>query len=577
MKTKTGNIKMSVKAKYLLILIFFISLGMLFAHGERPPQKKIIFYSWDLLWARTDDLINNLDALEKLPADGIAISIYLKRGKSSSISFRTVMDGPKWQKEWFNRELEKLKKISQGKLKNNFISTRLSLRHRISWDDDKAWENCAYNFGIMAWLSKQSGAKGLILDPEDYHKSKQFKFLSEDGNYDTTAKLARKRGAQIIEAIGKEYPDAVLLFFWLFSLEPDIYHVSGSPLENAEIHNSLWPHFINGMLDKLPHSMIVVDATENAYHYYADKMDFYNAAWDITRRGVFLADKINREKYRNQVQVGFGLYLDMYTNSPKATWYAPPLNNSRLERFCDNFKQALSACDEYCWLYGERKRLINWNWKQKREKAPTWDEALPGLYSEIAIIKNPGKHIELIKKQIKSKQLKNLVKNPECKLCNSKDKNKSSSVQSDWTQGGLPDNWHFWQKKYNGKDTKEGKFGIDSAKGYKDNYSVYCQGVSKGCFIVKVPVKPGRLYAVEAYCTGSKKSRIGVRWQYKNKWIRQNLDQTILFPDDNESDWRRALGIIDVPPGVDTMVLLLSVSLNKKEITWFDNPGVYEL
>ena len=568
---------MSVKTKHLLILIFFISFGMAFVHAECPPRKKVIFYSWDLLWAQADDLLNNLNALEKLPADGISISIYLKRAKSPSLSFRKIMEGPKWQKDWFSQELEKLKKISQGKLKHNFFPTRLSVRRRIRWDDDKAWETCANNFGIMAWLAKQTGAKGLILDPEDYHKSKQYKFLPADGNYNVTAKLARKRGAQIIDAIGREYPDAVLLFFWFFSLEPGIYHSAGCTMKNAENFNSLWPHFLNGMLDKISPSATIIDATENAYHYNAGKMDFYNAAWDITRRAVYLADKNNREKYRNQVQVGFGLYLDMYTNPPKSTWYAPPLNGNRLNRFCDNFKQALAACDEYCWLYGEKRRLIKWNWKLKRKKAPVWNESLPGLYKKIDIIKNPEKGIKQLKALIQSGKIKNLVKNPDCKLCHSKTKTKKLPEKGDWVKGNLPDNWHFWQKKYNRKQPTGGRFGVDSTKGYKDKSSVFCEGISKGCFIVKVPVKPGACYAVEAYCSGNKNARLSVRWKYKNKWTCQNLDQTILFRDKVENAWRRALGTVDVPPKVDTMVVLLSVNQSEKQINWFDSPGVYEL
>ena len=40
--------------------------------------------------------------------------------------------------------------------------------NRINWDDDKGWANYAENMANVAWLAKEAGLKGLMLDPEEY-------------------------------------------------------------------------------------------------------------------------------------------------------------------------------------------------------------------------------------------------------------------------------------------------------------------------------------------------------------------------------------------------------------------------
>ena len=554
-----------------VIVNLLITTLMINMTAQQMPTKKIIVHSWDLR-VSLEDLARNLKSIEKLPIDGISIFFRVKRKANPKPYFGNIMLDSKWQKEWFAAELEGIKKISSGKLKHNFIFTKLSSRKRLSWNDDSAWEACAHNFGIMAWLARDAGAKGLIIDPEDYHSVKQYTLLPGDGSYSEAAQLARKRGVQVMSAIAKEYPDATLLFFWLLSLQPELYNNGNDPLKNAEKELALWPHFVNGMLDAVSPGIKMIDATENAYRFNAEKMEFYVSALNMSRKAIYLVAPENRSKYRNQVQVGFGLYLDSYTNEPKSAWYLPGLNGSRLKRFHSNFKQAMSVADEYCWLCSEKGRLIKWDSKTKKspwdynksDNPKTWNQLLPGFNKVLGFVKHPETYLKYIKGKIdireKSSKTSNLIQNSDCRKLNKKNEK-------------LPVKWGFWQKK-----TSKGEYCIDKNKKKGNSYSVKGTGIADGCFILKTPVKISSSYAVEVWGQGAGVRSVNVRWQSKGKWCQQNMEQVIYFPEKaTEGDWQHAFGVVNVPSGADTMVLLLSVKQKNKQSAWFVMPGVYEL
>jgi hypothetical protein len=51
----------------------------------------------------------------------------------------------------------------------------------------------------------------------------------------------------------------------------------------------------------------------------------------------------------------------------------------------------------------------------------------------------------------------------------------------------------------------------------------------------------------------------------------------IRFGEPGADGWRRAFGVVQVPAGADTLVLLLGVRQATGETTWFDNAAVYPL
>ena len=51
----------------------------------------------------------------------------------------------------------------------------------------------------------------------------------------------------------------------------------------------------------------------------------------------------------------------------------------------------------------------------------------------------------------------------------------------------------------------------------------------------------------------------------------------VRFGEAATNGWRRAFGVVQVPAGADTLVLLLGTQQKTGETTWFDNAAVFSL
>lgn len=557
-----------------LLLVELCVLGQVGLKSAKL-EKHFIGHSWDLLKVSTDDIVRNLPALEKLPLDGITISLFVsKQAGAKPVCTRNVISDPPWQREWYKPEIEKIRKISSGKLKQNLLVSMFAPSRRVPWTDDAAWERAARNAEVLAWVAKESGAKGILLDPEDYPRTKQYSLQPDDPPYRETAALARKRGGQLMKAMGTQYPDLVLLSFWLLSMRPGLYLDIENPLEEAEAGGDLWCHFINGLLDELPEGAILVDASENGYRHTAKDYEFLQTSWGIIKRAVHLISPENRMKFYNQYQTGFGLYLDMYTNGEGSIWYHPATDGSRLRTLFLNFSQAMQCADQYCWVYGEKFSWIKWDCADRLQGNPlkvnpeTWEDKLPGFTKTMKLIVNADAACKEIYDELaKAGKLVNLVSNPECTPGK---KGKIEGKAEDWNAGNLPEGWSFWRE-----NEKEGTFGLDSTKGLGDNFSAKATGITRGCFILKVNVKPGQVYAVEAWKQGGELSRLSVRWQFNNRWVVEQKDKTFQYAKEkNAEGWQKALGFVTVPGEANQLLLLIGTGLKPEETAWYDKAGV---
>lgn len=539
--------------------------------AAEPGRKKLIGHSWDLLRVTPEDLHRNLEKLEALPLDGISITVNVKPPEGKARRFSAAYTDQPWDRQWFAKDLEHIKAVCRGRLRHNLITSYWAPHRRLAWNDDAAWSNAAHNFAVIAWLAKQSGCKGILMDPEDYPRSQQYTLLPEDGNYQATAALARQRGAQVMRAMSAEFPDAVFLSFWFLSMNSSLYLRRGDPAENVARAGNLWVPFINGLLDALPPDAVMVDATENAYRHRFETYDFYKSALQISRNALLLVAPENHVKYRNQVQVGFGLYLDMYRTEPTSRWYFPELDGSRLKRLQANFNQAISTADEYCWVYGEKYDWIKWDVTKNNKDNETWEDILPGFNRTLALLRDPETAArEWLAEKQKAGTLVNLISNPEC---TPKTGEAIPAPAEDWVAGSLPPGWSFWQA-----EEKLGTFGLDSSKGRGDKFSARAEGTGNGCMIVKASVQAGRLYVVETWCHGGSNPVVRVRWTYNGAW--QVPDQDVFINYETTPDaqgWRRGVGVAEVPAGVNELVVLMSDRLAPGETVWFDQPAVYAM
>jgi len=551
-----------VTMKKVGCLVGAVWAGMVLAASG--VEKKMIGHSWDLLAVSPADVARNLDAWEQVPLDGISLALRKKLPDGTSISFGAIMTDPPWQREWFTEELVSLRQCSSRNLKHNFITTFWAPRKRLTWSDDVAWERFARNIGVVAWLAKESGSKGILIDPEDYPETRQYFLVPGDAPFAETAALARRRGAQIMRSIAAEYPDITLLSFWMLSLHPN-YFTDSNPRAAVATAGDLWPAFLNGMLDALPSGARMIDGDEHGYRYQAARNDFYLAAWRTQNKALALVEPENRIKYQTQVLAGFGLYLDMYTNPTNSPWYFGEVDGSRLNHLRLNVAQALDAAQEYIWLYGEKMDWITW--KGTSRTNATWEMKLPGFLETLARIRDPYRWADQwVARRRQAGTLTNGVKNSACTL------DKSGTGEA-FRKGVLPAGWWSWQEE----KKRAGVFGTDTQKGRGDAWSLCAVGVEQGCFGTSIPATPGSECIVEAYAEGAAARTLTVYWRRGGVWDWSLSGSSFRFDEAGADGWRRAFGLVRVPQGADELVMMLNVRQVADERTWFDTAGIYPL
>ena len=399
--------------------------------GRAP--KKCIGLCFDVMNTTPSNVLANADQFaDKAPyLDGVAIGLHDilvtdDNGNVVTSQFREVMHkSHRWTRDSVKSQLPYLKEIAKKpNLTESMLLFWMSPRGkntRIDWRDDKGWANYAENMATVAWLAKEAGLKGLMLDPEEYAAQggslPQFVHTHEDPPFRETAKLARQRGREVFSRVFKEFPDAVILSLWFMSkfdfwLE-DGYQIH--PLQNAEQSGELMQYFLNGILDVIPPEARIVDGFEY-YNGSALKNDYFRKESIITTTALSLVAPENVTKYRAQVYTGNAHYLDMYAQkaNPKSLWYYPPVNGSRLEHLRLNLEQSFRTATEYVWLYGERSgKLFNWR-DGHYAKQKTWEEAIPGFTETVMLAKDPVGYAAKKKAELEKKgRLNNLAQGVE--------------------------------------------------------------------------------------------------------------------------------------------------------------------
>ncbi len=522
-----------------------LALGVWGAAFE-PVQKQFIAHGWDLLGVSPEEVLAHAAAFDRTGVDGVTLMIDRTLPDGRRISHTTIMNDTVWPREELRPTIKTFREIvKHPSLRASFISSWWAPRKRLAWTDDAAWATFATNMATVAWLAKEGGLRGILVDAEDYPRSRQYTHLpGTDAAYDETARLARARGAQIFRAIFSEYPDVTFLSFWMLSLNSG-YFKAANPIAAAKAHHDLWPWFVNGMLDVMPATAAFVDGNECAYHYRAAKGDFYRSAAQQHTAALGLIAPENRSKYRAHLRAGFGLYLDSYINPTNSPWYHGPVNGSRLAHFVQNLTQAADAADEYVWVYGEKRTWVPWKGVRRKniETWGTWEKALPGFNDEMMGVNDPLGLVHRRRQLLEEAgAFTNLV-------------------------AGLKRPWPVWQDE----KMPRGKTGAAGE-------GVYLENVSSACHLVHIcPVKPGESYGVRMRMKGVG-GHSTVYWQKDGAWQWQLGGVVLAFEDGTANAWRIGEALVRVPDGADRLVLQLSAARQRAgERVEFDQVEIFRL
>ena len=289
----------------------------------------------------------------------------------------------------------------------------------------------------------------------------------------------------------------------------------------------------------------------------------------------------NHQKYRSQVQMGVAIYLDAYTNPRGVRWRVDDLGRPVIERLRQNLTNALAVTDEYVWLWGEKSHWFetaSTEWHAERQNGKTWQQALPGIERAFRWARNPMQAAADDLPSLKSSdRLRNVVRNGSFEHAATR---APENAASDWGYEKMPDSWSSWQKDYS-----HGTMEWDPPAGRSGRGAVKAVGVTHGCFIQTIEVKPGQQYIIEAYsrAAGQAKPLLKVRWRGKTgDWISTYHDVSALFDsqsDDEQGEWLRSVTILTVPERAKQMVVLLYSfgGESDADIVWFSDIGAYEL
>ncbi|MGI5816633.1 MAG: hypothetical protein ACOX9R_00900 [Armatimonadota bacterium] len=538
--------------------------------ADELPLKKLIQTGWDQV--TPEQLREAVDLVEQQPFHGQVIRF---AGRGDTPNFRLAFQREEWDMAAIALVIEDLQAAQAASAKpwERYLLVNANPGD-VDWFDDAGWESIVEHWRIAARVAREGGLTGILFDPEPYREPfRQFAWTAqpqyEQHTFVEYHAKARERGAAVMRAIVEEYPEITLFSYFMNSVNrmaaarPDpIRALPGGTYD-------LFPGFIDGWLDVLPPTVTLVDGCESAYRFNSlvEYLSAYNRIKGDCQR---LVSPENRAKYRAQVQVGFGFYLDPYINPPDSTWYIDPQGMERVERLGQNLRHALEVTDEYVWVYGEK---ASW-WPHPHPRAQErWWDALPGIEDQIRAAGDPVA-FALGKLEEAGDDAPNLLSNGDF----SAETAEAADVEQadDWVQEGAPPGWSAWQHP-----DSEGAFAWDRTVGHGAPGSVRMSGMSNGCVLQKAPVSPGERYAVVGWrkIEGDGEATIRVRWQDpENRWHVPHLDVMIdaIGPGDQ---WVQMVGVVTVPEGAGFIVPLLSVHGQRgaDDVTWYDDVTVLRL
>lgn len=543
--------------------------------GDMRRQKKLIATGWDK--ADTERLLQNLDEMERRPFDGVVIECEGRADGDKRCPMRAAFKDEEWRREWFQPCVDQMRACRFTHFTDNFITVGANPGN-VDWFEDEGWRRITAHWRIAAWVAKEGGFKGILFDPEPYTKPHaQFAYSAQAGKgahtYEAYCMKARERGREVIAAIAAEYPGITLLCYFLnISCSTATGHADPRPVLST-LGYGLLPPFLDGWLDGMPPKMTVVDGCEQAYMYNSP-MQYLEAALKIKGACQELVSPENRQKYRAQVQAGFGIYLDAYSNPEGSKYFMKTHLPSRLHQLRSNLSAALQSADEYVWIYGEKYRW--WPTPNKRVSEQTWPEALPGAENALGFARDPLDYgRERVAEMTKEGRLINLARNGDFGSDASAPATSGAPVER-WRSGGIPAGWHGWQAA-----ESKGAFAWDRENGAAAKGAARASNVAEGCLIQSHEVKPGERFAVAAALKlqGSGDGRIRVRWQTaEGRWTHEIKDQLVL-PGGPRHDWMNLFGVVEVPEEVGKLVLLLGVTGQARpdDVAWYDDVRIYKL
>lgn len=359
---------------------------MFSARKDRPgivplEKRKVIYTGTDIpsLDPRGPNVLKELDLarqisrLRQLPFDGIAVQIMDPKFEFPRNNLgNNLFSSTRQEYRTFAPVIPQLRALAKTGLTDNFLIIAPGFwfesgKHdKFDWFDDARWSVVENNLRIYFQIARQSGAiRGIILDPEQYHKPAGFGGETEHAYYifsenimynlvnslpkstdargDYRAKV-RERGRRFQQIKEEKLPNSPLL----------LYLGNAPALENRPVDGpTLFPAFLDGILEEIERSgsrSYVIDGWEQAYTYRTEA-EYRTARQEIYGRARSLSAV--PALYDKHVRVGFGKWLDNTRAGSERGWSATDIgkNYYNPKEWEDSLRLALQNTDEYVWIW----------------------------------------------------------------------------------------------------------------------------------------------------------------------------------------------------------------------------------
>ena len=149
-----------------------------YAHADDALRRKYIGHGWDLLAVTPEEVLAHADEFDRTGLDGVSLMPRVK-GKDGRLGHRLApMSGTVWSRDDLKDQIPVFRDIVRHRgLRESFLFAMWAPPKRIAWTNDAAWASFTANMGTMAWLAKEGGLRGLLVDPEDYPRARQYRPL----------------------------------------------------------------------------------------------------------------------------------------------------------------------------------------------------------------------------------------------------------------------------------------------------------------------------------------------------------------------------------------------------------------
>ncbi len=562
------------------LLLLCVTLAVFAADSA----KKLIHLGWETptpAWYA--EHVREVEA--SAPWNGVALRLALTTPDGGRLWEHSAVEATAIRRAWLEPDLARLRSVSSAQLTDNFLRVNLDPLAPISLSDDDRWRTIADNLGTLAWFGREAGLVGLMLDPEGYD-TEIFSGADVTGDPLAARQLARSRGRACMTAMGRELPKGRFLVLWLYSLGRTAF-ARGAPNDGLHIDPyGLWPAFCDGLLEALPAEARLIDGGEDGYwspdpNRFATLYGELRQAHSLVNRACVAPDLIS--KFRSQVDIGFGIWLDLFLNPPEKRHTIPPAEGESLVgRFARQVAAAVTASDEYVWIYNEQ---VRW-----------FDAPYSGGHFPAAVLERPGKGRLVREVWPEAAARLRWAVDPDgaarAALDAGRDRSTSLVRNGDFdhpqgadlplaagaiTPVAVTPGWNLWNPGKTGSNTPAAVVEPRSGRGGSAALAVrhfHSESVLQG-----VPCEAGRTYVIEGYCRrqGTSATVLWISWADGKGRLAQMHESVAVAFLPQADGWGRAVATVTAPPTAGRLVLLLAAAHQRSadEVAWFDDLAVW--